>query len=130
MMYPFSFFWKRISDEWLLSKKASISFAGSIFLIVAITPVLFGYIPFPEHGVLVNLSAGTLGVLGVLGIFYLWGGMWRFWIDCDQSKRIFRRVSFFLLLFGLCYGAIVYYFLVYLPAVRKYLHQAAAKEAT
>ena len=129
-MYPFSFFWRRISDEWLVSRIASILFATSAVLVLAITPFVFGYVDFPDQSVFVSVSAGALGVFGGLSIFYLWGGMWRFWIDCDQSRRIFRKVSFLLLLFGLCYGAIVYYLLVYLPAVRKYSHQAAAKEAT
>lgn len=68
---------------------------------------------------LVGLS--LMGAAIAIGAFSLLGGMWFFWVKCDVSPRWQRVVWFFILLFGFFYGAVLYYFIVYLPEVRKVL---------
>ena len=67
------------------------------------------------HEGLVLLSA--CGALAAFGSFSLLAAMWVFWIVCDHSTRRIRVISFFVLLVGFFYGAVVYYTVAYLPAV-------------
>jgi hypothetical protein len=127
-MYPGSFIWNRISDEWLQSKTASSLFALSSVFIAAMTVVCNYDDRIPTTGFLVNLLLGVGGVLGVSSLFFLWGGMWRYWLRCDQSARILRRFTFVLLIVGICFGAIFYYLIVYLPGVRKHIRSSVARE--
>jgi hypothetical protein len=42
--------------------------------------------------------------------------MWHYWGECDSSSPAARRAWFFVLIFGLWYGAVLYYLFVYLPS--------------
>lgn len=128
-MYPGSFIWNSISDEWLESHLASILFAVSAAAIALMTVVGLEYIHVSEAGLFQNLFLGIGGALGALGVFFLWGGMWRYWLRCDTSGRTVRKLTFVLLSAGLWYGAIVYYLLVYLRGVRRQTNRSTAKEA-
>jgi hypothetical protein len=115
MIYPGSVIWKRISDEWLVSKAASGLFAVSSFVIAGVTWLLFGY-NLPQNPPLtVEVLCGILGVSGPIAMFFLWGGMWRYWMRGEPSNRFLRRLWFVALVLGIWYGAILYYLLVYLP---------------
>lgn len=63
-------------------------------------------------------AASAFGAVSILAAMFL------FWVKCDKSSKRSRTVWFFILLFGLIYGAIPYYFLVYLPAVRNALRRS------
>jgi len=118
-VYPGSFIWRRISDEWLVSKAASVCFAVASLIITAITVVSFPDTPIQDIGVISRTLWGIFGALAAVSIFFLWGGMWRYWIDCDPTSRMSRRVWFAILIVGLWYGAILYYVCVFLPTTRK-----------
>jgi len=45
--------------------------------------------------------------------------MLRYWTRGEPVNRIARRIWFIVLILGNCYGAILYYALVYAPAVRR-----------
>jgi hypothetical protein len=127
-MFPGSFFWKRISEDWLQSRTASVLFALSAGMIVGMTGVWFGYVHVSETAPIQNIFLGVAGALSALSIFFLWGGMWSFWLRCDTSRRTVRRLTFLLLAIGIWYGAILYYLLIYLPGIRKRIHSPTAKE--
>jgi uncharacterized BrkB/YihY/UPF0761 family membrane protein len=59
------------------------------------------------------------GAAIAVSAFFLWGGMWKYWIVCDSSSQLSRRVWFVVLIIGLWYGAVLYYLFVYLPDVQK-----------
>lgn len=114
-MVPFSFLWKNITNEWLVSKLACLLFAISALIILAVTVAALTVAPESELTPASRSTWAALGVFGAVGIFFLWGGMWKFWSSCDSSSRWKRRLSFAVLLIGLWYGAIVYFFVVHLP---------------
>ncbi len=117
-MYPGSFIWSRLNDEWLVSRRASAYFAASTVVIAAMSTVWFVKIPIQDSGPLSRCFWAIVGVLAAVSIFFLWGGMWRYWMRHDSSK-ISERVWFVLLVFGAWYGAVLYYLLVYLPTRRE-----------
>jgi hypothetical protein len=118
-MFPGSFIWRRISHEWLVSKAASAWFAISSAMIAVMTIVLFSNVQIRDISFVSRFSWGIAGVLTAVSIFFLWGGMWRYWITSDSSGRIGRRLWFVVLLAGIWYGAIIYYILVFLPTTRE-----------
>jgi hypothetical protein len=76
-------------------------------------------LPSPIDSVVGNLFWGTAGVFTAVSVFYLWGGMWKYWIRLDLSSRAARRTWFLVLLIGVWYGGVLYYSFVYIPAIRK-----------
>lgn len=118
-MVPFLFLWENVTDEWLVSRTACAFFGGAAFLGVALTTLLVAVPPHGEPTLALRVAWGALGVLGTLGLFFLWSRMWIFWKKYDSSSRWVRRLFFAILLVGLCYGAVLYFLLVFLPfAVR------------
>src|SRR4029077_2367924 len=109
--------WRRIGDDWPVSKSASASFALSALIIIAMTAAFVLAEP-QDLSVLRDILWGTGGVLAAVSVFFLWGGMWQYWIRCDSSSHAARRAWFFVLFVGLWYGAILYYALVYVPRTR------------
>jgi hypothetical protein len=73
-MFPGSFIWNQINDEWLTSRTASRLFAASSVIILIGTPIWFGYVEVPDTTFWENLFLGGSGVAGALSIFFLWGG--------------------------------------------------------
>ena len=118
-MYPGSFIWRFLSEDWLVGKRAAVLFGFFLAVIVGMTAALYNSERIPQAGVLGTSLWAVGGVLAGLGIFFLWGGMWRYWIDCDPSSRAARRFWFLVLLLGIWYGAVLYYALVYLPNTRR-----------
>ena len=113
------FFGKKISDEWLASRDASRLFAGASVLTLAATAVWLAGVQIQDTGVLSRIFWGTFGVLIPLSIFFLLGGMWNYWMRCDPSGRLARRIWFAILLIGFWYGSILYYAFVYLRTRRR-----------
>lgn len=97
-MIPFSFIFRRVSDEWLVSRTASILFAGSCVSLLVVTPIWFGNIKLPDATIWGNIVLGLLGVAGAFSLFFLWGGMWHYWLRVDTSTRAVKRFWFVVLL--------------------------------
>ena len=111
----FNWFWKRISDAWILSKQAAYLFGFAAILICLLTAFLFGALKFNEEKTLDNLLGGCLGVSGTLSIPFLWGGMRRFQQMRSTVKSTHVKLIRFAMGIGLCYTAIFYYLFAYLP---------------
>ena len=85
-----------------------------------------------------DISHERLGALGgevlliveaviAVGFFLLFGCMGLFWLKCDVSPKLNRVVWLIVLLFGFAFGSsILYYVLVYLPAVMRRLRNPNA----
>lgn len=118
--------WKRVDDQWIVGKPARLLLGVAAALILVVTGVLC-YLPLPENPTIITrILFGIIGVSGSLSIFFLWSGMWRYWIRYDHSARFTRRIWFVILLVGFCYGAIIYYLCVYLPATGTSAEEKAA----
>ena len=115
MFYPGSFIWNRIRQGWLLTRTAALAFAGFAVVVIAMSYfIFFVQMDREKAGLFSQIVLGSAGVLGSFGFFFLWGGMWKFWMDHDSHSRPIRRIWFAILLLGVCYGAILYYLFVYL----------------
>ncbi len=115
-MFPFGIGFKRVSNAWLVSRTALILFAVASVLVVAIAPVLWGYVNFLETpGFGKPLLGGGGSRRRVEHVFHL-GGMWAYWTRCDSSRRAVKRIWFVILLVGFWYGSVLYYLFKYLPA--------------
>jgi hypothetical protein len=108
---------KRLVDEWLLSSQAAKMFFGSTILVLALLPVFVGRVHPAEMPVWARTSWTLLGMAGTFALFLLWLGMWRYWVQLDDSKAYAKRLWFVVLLFGFWYGSCIYYYFVYLPQV-------------
>jgi hypothetical protein len=120
MFLPRSFIWKRLGQEWLVSRSASTLFAICSLLTLVVTFIL--YIGIPSASALSTPSIVLIGVAGFAGpfaMFFLWGGMLRFWMQGEPSSRGVRKFWFLLLILGFCYGAVLYYVFVYLSSSRR-----------
>jgi len=109
--YDLLFFrWKTAA---LLGVATVLSLAA---IVLRYTEINFNALSRPA---LVGMS--LLGAAVAFGGFSLLVGMWFFWVKCDTSPKWQRAVWFVLLLFGFFYGAVLYYFVVYLPEVKRAL---------
>ncbi len=117
-MYPGSFIWNHIEDEWLESKTASRLSATATVVIVYMTLVCAADVWYRELGPIENVLLGIGVVVGAFSAFFLWGGMWRHWKCGELPPFAMRRFWFIMLTVGLWYGAILYYFVIYLRARR------------
>ena len=109
---PFVFLdWFR--DEWLATRRAARLFLVSVPFALALTPILFGVVHVTKVTIWMRIVGGVLGVIGPIAIFFLWLGMWRYWMRLDKSKGLTRRIWFVILLIGFFYGSVLYYFCVY-----------------
>lgn len=105
-------FFGRVSNEWLISRTAGKLFAASAFIVVAETPVIVvSRIPETVSG---NVFQALMGAAGALSLFFIWLGMWTYWVRIDKSRPAVKRLSFFVLLLGFWYGAILYFLYQYL----------------
>jgi hypothetical protein len=104
------------NDNWLVSRQALKLFCISTFFAGALVPIFF-VVNFAKPSTLDQLLGGFEGVLGPISMFFLWIGMWRYWVRLDTSTPALKTASFFLLLVGLWLGAIPYCFFVYRPQV-------------
>jgi hypothetical protein len=119
LVQPGSFIWRWISDEWLISKSASLCFGLSVLVIVWMSVVIVSGLEPEAVGATANVLLGVGGVLGAISVFFLWGGMWRYWARHSSQSPRARGAWFFVLLVGAWYGAILYYSFVYLPGREK-----------
>jgi hypothetical protein len=109
---PFGFYnW--FKDDWLVSLRAVKLFLVAAIFVLGTIPIFLGRIDPAKLAIWMRFPLGIEGALGPISIFFLWIGMWRYWIRLDNSSKMAKGVSFFLLLFGMFYGSVIYYFLVY-----------------
>jgi hypothetical protein len=106
----------RFRDDWIVSKRAVTLFLVSVPWILALT-FLFGWVDFTKPTIWMNIVGGVIGVAGPIALFFLWLGMWRYWVRLDRSTPAKKRIWFAILLVGFWYGSILYYFFVYRPQV-------------
>jgi hypothetical protein len=108
-------FLRGYKDEWLATRQAAKLFFLSAILLLALTPVFLGWIDTAKMTFWMRLPWGILGVLGPIALFFLWLGMWRYWLRIDDSRAWVKRIWFLILLIGFCWGSFLYYFSVCLP---------------
>ncbi len=104
-----------LKSLWITTRQAAITFAACILLILALTPVFLGKVNANTMPFWTRFPWGILGVVGPVAIFFLWIGMWSYWVYFDTSGAWAKRISFLILLLGFWWGACIYYLFVYLP---------------
>jgi hypothetical protein len=109
--------WNRFKDDWLITRQAARLFVVSTLLVLALTPVFLGKIDTQTMPFWTRLPWGILGILGPIALFFLWFGMWRYWVRIDNSSVWIKRMWFVVLLVGFWWGSCLYCLLVYLPQV-------------
>lgn len=76
-----------------------------------------------------HLALSILGGTGAFGLIALLVCMGFFWFRCDSSPRPWRAAWFVILLAGFAFGSqVIYYLVVYLPAVRRRLRNPERSE--
>ena len=111
--------WNWFKDEWLVTRQAVKLFFLSTLLVFALTPVLLGKIDTSTMSFWARLPWGILGILGPIALFFLWFGMWRYWVRIDRSGRRAKRTLFVVQLLGFWWGSCLYCFFVYLPQIAR-----------
>jgi hypothetical protein len=111
--------WDKFRDDWLTTAQAARLFLLAALLVLALTAVLLGSINTTRMSLWARLPVGVLGVLGPIALFFLWFGMWRYWVRIDNSRRWAKRMWFLVLLVGFWWGSCLYCFFVYLPQTYK-----------
>ncbi|MFZ0884304.1 MAG: hypothetical protein WAN14_12980 [Candidatus Acidiferrales bacterium] len=101
--------WDRIGDKWLVGRIAAALFATAAIASVGISVAVFRLGKFPL----------SLLVPTVLAGLFLISGMRHYWTKCDQGHKAARRIWFFVLTFGVWFGAALYCGFVYLPQVKR-----------
>ena len=109
--------WTWFKDEWLITRQAAKLFVVSTLLVLAMTPIFLGNVDTQRTSFWGRLPWGILGVLGPIALFFLWFGMWRYWVRIDRSGLWAKRMWFVVLLVGFWWGSCLYCFFVYLPQV-------------
>jgi hypothetical protein len=109
---PFGFYnW--FKDDWLVSRRAVKLFFVAALFVLGTIPIFLGKIDPAKLAFWMRFPLGIEGIMGPISIFFVWIGMWRYWIRLDNSSKLAKQVSFFILLFGMFYGSVIYYFSVY-----------------
>ena len=103
-----------LRDDWLISRRISMLFFLSALLVLAMTPIFQG-VDTTKMTFWHRLPWGILGIVGPFGMFFLWLGMWRYWVRIDNSSAWLKRIWFVILVIGFWWGSVFYYFLAYLP---------------
>lgn len=108
-----------LRDDWLLSRVTAKVFLSAAVCIVALIPVFEGWVSSRNFPGWFQLPWTIIGMVISAGIVFLMLGMWRYWIRIDDSPRAWKRLWFFVLLFGFAYGSTVYCFFVYMPQLNR-----------
>jgi hypothetical protein len=112
--------WKyRFKDEWLVSKVAVKLFFVSTLFVLALTPAFLGRLDTSTMSFGMRLPWAIVGFVGPFALFFLWFGMWRYWLRLDESGLLVKRFWLVILLVGFWYGACLYYLFGYVPQVAK-----------
>lgn len=110
-----------LRDDLLVSRAAATLFFVSTILLLALTPVFLSRVDPRGMSFWMKLPWEILAVIAPIGLFFLFFGMWRYWLRIDNSSKWAKRVWFLVLLLGMWYGSALYYFFAYLPQVMRRL---------
>jgi len=111
----FRWFWDRISDNWIVSNPAACLFGVASVFVCLLTAFFFGLIEPHGDGLATQLAWGALGVLGPISCIFLWSGMRRYQEIRGSNRFGDSRSMRLMMLVGLCWTALVYYVIFYLP---------------
>jgi hypothetical protein len=112
--------WRNAIDTFIVSRAAVKLFLVGTLCVIALTSLRFrpwpdlSQMPFPY-----KLISGILGLIVALGVNFLFFGMWRYWYRFDDSPKAIKFASFALMLGGFFWGSTIYYFIFYLPQIRR-----------
>jgi hypothetical protein len=113
--------------RWLLNRKAAVVLGIAAVLSVGVIVLWLSDFSLaalsPIEGEIISWSA----VAFAAGALCLWAAMLLFWLRCDASHRLSRKIWLIALVVGVI-GTIPYYLFVYLPAVRRKLRDHAGAE--
>lgn len=104
-----------LRDDWLISPSTSRLFLFSAICVIALTPIIEGWLVPSRMTFWMRVPWTVLVLVGVPALFFLWLGMWRYWVRLDDSSVWAKRAWFLILLIGFWWGSFLYYFCVYLP---------------
>jgi hypothetical protein len=120
--------WRYLKDDWFYTKLAAFLFATSatiVVIVVALDEFLHGAFGNPSsYSTSEEVTYTTVLMLWAISNLIIIVGMFRFWVACDKSRPITRRIWFVIMVVGfvrLGVGAAVYCFVVYLPRITKRL---------
>ncbi len=111
--------WNWFTDGWLVSRQAIRFFFVAVVFVLALTPIFLGSTDPATTSLPLRLLWTVVGMVGTISLFFLWFGMWRYWVRLDHSTVFAKRLWFVILLFGLWWGSCLYYFFAYLPQVTR-----------
>ena len=126
---PFGFV-NAFDDSWIVTPRATKLFFASTIIALALIPMYLMYF-IPETLVPAYLAPnaqvpswmivpyGALTLTIVLALFFIWGGMLRYWSHLDRSGKWMKRLWLAVLVLGVWWGACLYYYVVYLPQVQR-----------
>lgn len=109
--------WTWFKDDWLITRQAAKLFFIASLLVTVMTIAFLDEIDTTKISFWMRLPWGILGVVGPIALFFLWLGMWRYWVRIDNASRWVKRLWFLVLLIGFWWGSCLYFFIVYLPQV-------------
>jgi hypothetical protein len=110
--------WTWYKDSWLVTRGAANLFLIATVAVIALTVLLlFGKTDTNAMSLAARLPVALLGVVGPLALFFLWFGMWRYWVRLDRSSAWTKRFWFLVLLVGFWWGSCLYCCFVYTPQV-------------
>jgi len=121
--FPFT---RSFSDRWLVTRKGMNWFLACVIAAALTTPIAFGILRPSAIVEPWGFLIGLLAVPGAVCTLFLWFGMWAFWTRLDNSSRRARNISFFVLFFGVWFGAILYFFYSYRPQVNRITRRVEA----
>lgn len=111
-----------LRDDWLVSPIVAKIFLSAAICLVALIPLFLGWFDPRSLPAWMQLPRTIIGMVIAAGVVFLMLGMWRYWIRLDDSMPTWKRVWFFVLLFGFFYGSCMYYFFVYMPQINRKRH--------
>jgi hypothetical protein len=111
--------WNRFTEGWLVSRQAIRLFLVAAMFVLAVTPIFLGLVDPAKMSLPLRLLWTVVGMVGTISLFFLWLGMWRYWVRLDHSRVLVKRLWFVILLFGLWWGSCLYYFFAYRPQVTR-----------
>lgn len=122
--------WTMISEKQWTSKVASRLFGATSLYIIFATPFWYWIIksPVPPSHSSAQEILNIYGALYALCMAVIWTSMWHYWRQCDTSKRSIKRMWLFMLIFCAWFGAVAYYFVIYLPQARSHRTSALQDE--
>lgn len=116
------------AERLLLNRTAAILFGVAACLSFGVVVLWFVDLNYASLTAVEREIFSWSGAALAIGCVCLWAGMLLFWLKCDTSPVIGRKIWFLALLLG-ALGAMPYYVLVYLPAVRRKLRKPRSVSA-